>query len=472
MTDLVYRSVAELSGEIRTGALSPVTLVETVLARVERCRGLNAFITVTADAARAQARDAEREIARGQYRGPLHGIPVSLKDLIDTRGVRCTCGSRILADRVPSADAAVVERLRDAGAVLLGKNALHEFAFGITTNNPHFGPTRNPWGVDRIPGGSSGGSGAAVAAGLGPVSLGTDTGGSIRIPAALCGVVGLKPTFGRVSRHGVFPLSWTLDHVGPLTRTVEDAALVLQAIAGPDPRDPSTLGQSVPDFRAGLRTSVAGARVGVLADEYHQEMADDVRSQFRAALEILSGLGLRLEDVRFPRPAEARAAAQAVILAEASSVHEGWVRERPGDYGPDTLDLLRQGLFLTATQYLRAQKVRALLLGEADGLLRPYAALVAPTTPVVASAIGQKMVALAGREVEVRGAMTRLVRLINFVGLPAISVPCGFGADGLPVGLQFIGRALDEATLLAVAHAYEQATPWHTRRPPDPPDGP
>jgi len=468
VSDLAYASLAELGRQVRARALSPVTLLEAILDRIERCRALNAFITVTAEEARTQATQAEREIATGRYRGPLHGIPISLKDLIDTEGVRTTCGSRIFADRVPAHDATVAARLRAAGAILLGKANLHEFAFGVTTNNPHFGPARNPWRPDRIPGGSSGGSGAAVAAGCGPVSIGTDTGGSIRIPAALCGVVGLKPTYGRVSRYGVLPLSWTLDHIGPLTRTVEDAALVLQAIAGPDPRDPTTLGQAVPEFTGGLGRLPAGARLGVVADEYHSEMAPDVRSEFRAALEVLAGLGLELEDVEFPHPSEARTAAATVLFAEASSVHERWLPDRAGEYGADTLALIRQGAFLTAAQYLRAQRVRALILREAGALLERVTALVLPTLPVVAPEIGQTAVSLGGRPTDVRAALTRFVRNINFMGYPAISVPCGFGADGLPVGLQIIGRANDEPTVLAIAHAYEQGTPWHTRRPPEP----
>ncbi len=468
MNDLVYASLAELSARVRTRDLSPVALLDGLLERIERCRALNPFITVAAGVARAQATQAEREIAAGRYRGPLHGIPVSLKDLIDTKGIRTTCGSRILADRVPAADATVAARLRAAGAILLGKNNLHEFAFGVTTTNPHFGPTRNPWRPDRIPGGSSGGSAAAVAVGCGPVSIGTDTGGSIRIPAALCGVVGLKPTYGRVSRHGVLPLSWTLDHVGPLTRTVEDAALVLQAIAGPDPRDPSTLGQAVPEFTAGLRKPLAGLRVGVVADEFHGEMAPDVRAPFRAALEVLATLGLALEDVEFPRAIEARTAAATVLFAEAASVHERWLPDRAGEYGADTLALLREGAFLTAAQYLRAQRVRALILREAGALMERLTALVLPTIPVVAPEIGQSTVMLGGRPTDARAALTRFVRHFNFVGLPAISVPCGFGADGLPVGLQIVGRSNDEPTVLAIAHAYEQATPWHTRRPPEP----
>ena len=470
MNELAYASVSELAARIRSRDLSPVAVVDALLARIERCGVLNAFITVTADAAHAQAASAEREIAAGRYRGPLHGIPVSLKDIIGTKGIRTTRGSRIFADHIPTEDATVTARLYHAGAVLLGKNALHEFAFGVTTNNPHYGPTRNPWRLDRIPGGSSGGSGAAVAAGLGPVSIGTDTGGSIRIPAALCGIVGLKPTYGRVSRHGVFPLSWSLDHVGPLTRTVEDAALVLQAIAGPDPRDPSTLGQTVPEFTSRLATPITGLRVGVLTDEYHREVADDVRAPFRAALDVLAERGLDLEDVAFPRANEARTAAATVLFAEAASVHERWLRDRAADYGVDTLALLQQGQFITATQYLRAQRVRTLIVNEVGTLLRRYAALVLPAIPVVAPAIGQPTVTLGGRSGETRGAVTRLVRLINLVGLPAITVPCGFGADGLPVGLQVVGRAMDEPTVLAIAHAYERATPWHTRRPPDPPE--
>jgi aspartyl-tRNA(Asn)/glutamyl-tRNA(Gln) amidotransferase subunit A len=471
VSDLAYAPLTELSRRIRTRELSPVALLDVILDRIERCRVLNAFITVTTEVARAQAREAEREIAAGRYRGPLHGIPISLKDLIDTKGIRTTCGSRILSDRVPAEDAAVAARLHAAGAVLIGKTNLHEFAFGITTNNPHFGPCRNPWRLDRIPGGSSGGSGAAVAAGCGPVSIGTDTGGSIRIPAALCGVVGLKPTYGRVSRRGVSPLSWTLDHVGPLTRTVEDAALVLQAIAGPDPNDPSTLGQDTPDFVAGLRTSLAGIRIGVPSDEFHSEMAPDVRAQFRAALEVLDGIGLELEDVEFPRASEARTAAATVLFAEAASVHERWLPDRAAEYGAETLALLRQGAFLTATQYLRAQRVRALIASEVGTLMERVTALALPTIPIVAPAIGQSTVTLGDRPTDARGVITRFVRIINFVGLPAISVPCGFGTDGLPVGLQIVGRPNDEPTVLAIAHAYEQATPWHTRRPPEPTGG-
>lgn len=468
MSALAHASAAELAGRIRSRELSSVEIVEDLLARLDRCRNLNAFITVTADVARAQARDSDREIAAGRYRGPLHGIPVTLKDLIDTRGIRTTCGSRILAEHVPSQDATVTIRLREAGAVLLGKAALHEFAYGVTTNNPHFGATRNPWDPERIPGGSSGGSGAAVAAGLGPVSLGTDTGGSIRIPGALCGVVGLKPTFGRVSRHGVFPLAWSLDHVGPLTRTVEDAALVLQAIAGPDPRDPATLGHALPDFTDALRHPVAGLHVGVASDAYHREMTEDVHTTFQEALRVLGTLGIHLEDVAPPRSAETAIAQTTIIMSEAASVHERWLRERPEDYGPEVRARLRRGQFITATQYLRAQKVRTLLAHEVGDLLRPYAALVLPTTPCVAPLITQDTVVIGDHTSDVRSVLTRMTRFANFTGLPAITVPCGFGAGNMPVGLQIVGRPMDEATVLAIARAYEQATPWHARRPPEP----
>ncbi len=465
---LAYASITELGPEIRSRALSPVDLVEAVLARIDRLRVLNAFITVTADLARAQAAAAAREIAAGRYRGPLHGVPVSLKDLISTRGIRTTNGSRIHAEHVPHGDATIAARLRDAGAVLIGKAALHEFAYGVTTTNPHYGPTRNPWGPDRIPGGSSGGSGAAVAAGLGPASIGTDTGGSIRIPAALCGVVGLKPTYGRVSRRGVFPLAWTLDHPGPLARSVEDAAIVLQAIAGPDPHDPTTLGQDVPDFTGLLRRSVKGLRAGVLADPLHEDVAEDVQAAFENAIGVLRSLGIQTERVRFPRAAEASAAQTAIIMSEAASVHERWLRDRPGDYGADTRARLQRGQFLSATQYLRAQRVRAMIRDEAGDLLRSCAVLVCPTVPCEAPRIGEDSVVVRGAGVRVVDVMTRLTRLWNFTGLPAISIPCGFGTGGMPLGLEVIGRAMDEATLLAVAHAYEQATPWHTRRPPEP----
>ena len=443
-------------------------MTEAALEQIARWRSLNAFITVTADLARAQAEQAAREIASGRYRGPLHGVPVSLKDLIDTRGIRTTCGSRVLADHVPARDATVTVRLREAGAVLLGKAALHEFAFGITNNNAYFGPTCNPWGLERIPGGSSGGGGAAVAAGLGAGSIGTDTGGSIRIPAALCGVVGLKPSYGRVSTYGVFPLSWSLDHPGPLTRTVEDAAIVLQAIAGPDPHDRTTLGQTVPDFRAAVRRDVRGLRIGVFDDSYHRQVEPGVAIAFEAALEILKGLGLRVESVTLPHMAETFAAQLAIIQAESASVHERWLRERPGDYGPETLERLRPGLFVTAAQYLRAQKLRALTFDEYAELFRGVDALVLPSVPAVAPRIGQDTIDLAGEVLETRAVITRFSRLFNFVGAPALSVPCGFGAHGLPVGLQIAGRPMDEETVIAIGAAYERATPWHTRRPPEP----
>jgi len=468
MSTLAYASAAELAARIRSRELSSVEIVEDLLTRLDRSLSLNAFITVTAEAARAQAKDADREIATGSYRGPLHGIPISLKDLIDTRGIRTTCGSRIRAEHVPTEDAAVTARLRDAGAVLLGKTALHEFAYGVTTNNPHFGATRNPWDPERIPGGSSGGSGAAVAAGLGPVSIGTDTGGSIRIPAALCGVVGLKPTYGRISRHGIFPLAWSLDHPGPLTRTVEDAALVLQAIAGPDARDAATLGHDLPDFTEALDHPVAGLRVGVVADEYHRETTGDVRTVFEEALRALGALGLHLEDVALPHAAESGIAQTTIIMSEAASVHERWLRERPEDYGAEVRARLRRGQFFSATQYLRAQKVRTLLAQEVGELFRRYAALVLPATPCVATLITQDTVVIGDHTSDVRSVLTRMTRFANFTGVPAITVPCGFGADGMPVGLQIAGRPWDEATVLALAHAYEGATPWHTRRPPEP----
>jgi aspartyl-tRNA(Asn)/glutamyl-tRNA(Gln) amidotransferase subunit A len=468
MDDLAFASIGELAPRIRTRDLSCVDLLEHVLARLERIRPLNAFITVTRDAAYDQAREADREIASGRFRGPLHGIPISLKDLIDTQGIRTTCGSRILAEHVPSEDAAVTVRLREAGAVLIGKTALHEFAYGVTTNNPHYGPTRNPWNPDRVPGGSSGGSGAAVASGAGAATIGTDTGGSIRIPSTLCGIVGLKPTYGRVSRHGIFPLSWSLDHAGPMTRTVEDAAIVLDAIAGPDPRDPATLGQPTPQFTDALRRPVEGLRIAVLSDEYHRTMTEDVETAFQAALDVLRELGMRLDDVPFPRAADAMAAQTAILMSEAASVHERWLRDRPQDYGWDTLPRLRRGEFITATQYLRAQRVRALVCDEIGQLFRSYAALVLPGTPCVAPRIDQDTVMIRDVAQNARDMLTRMTRLGNFTGLPAITVPCGLGAGGLPVGLQIVGRAMDEAAVLAIAHAYEQATPWHTRRPPDP----
>ncbi|HEY8492029.1 MAG TPA: amidase [Dehalococcoidia bacterium] len=453
--DLTIRQAADA---LRRRELSPVDLTEAVLDRVRRLDGvLNAYITVTEEAALAQARAAEREIAAGTYRGPLHGIPLAYKDLFATRGVRTTAGSRLLAGWVPDYDAEAVARLHAAGAVMLGKLNLHEFAYGVTTANPHYGPCRNPWDTTRSPGGSSGGSGAAVAAGLALGALGTDTGGSIRIPAALCGVVGLKPTYGRVSRHGVVPLAWSLDHVGPLARTVEDAALLLAAVAGFDPKDPAAADAPVPDYAAALAGDARGLRAGVLGGHFTAGADPEVLAALAAAVQTLEGCGVRTDGAELDHAGDALTAATCIMFSEASAYHERDLRERPEDYGPDVRARLELGELYRATDYLRAQRARTVFVQEVLALLDRFDVLVAPATPVPAPPI------------EGGDPAARLVQYtspFNLAGLPAVSVPCGFTAAGLPVGMMLVGRPFEEATVLRAAAAYQGATDWHRRRPP------
>jgi aspartyl-tRNA(Asn)/glutamyl-tRNA(Gln) amidotransferase subunit A len=459
-SDLHYRTIEQLAGPIERRELSPVELTEAVLARVDQLdRRLGAFITVMGDDARAEAKRAEEDILRGEYRGPLHGIPVSLKDLYNTAGVRTTSGSKILADFVPGEDATSVARLREAGAIIIGKNNLHEFAFGPTGINPHYGTTRNPWDEERVPGGSSGGSGVAVAVGMGCVSMGSDTGGSIRIPASLCGTVGLKPTYGRVSRYGVFPLSWSADHVGPLTRCVRDAAYVLDAIAGHDPRDPASSHHPLPELTRRLNGRVGGRRAGVL-QETLAGVDGDVREVFDVAVEILRDLGLKVDEVSVPEARQAAGSSTATLFAEAGAVHQRWLRERPQDYGPDTRNRFELGAMMPAVHYIKGQQARSAIVAAFEPIWQAFDVLLMPTTPLVAPFISQNF------DNAVRYRLTDNTRLFNVLGTPACSVPCGFTSGGLPVGLTLGGRSFDEATVLQVALAYEQACDWKERRPP------
>ncbi len=466
MLDLPLETIRELSGRLRSGEISPVELVEQTLTRIERLEPqLNAYITVTAGLAREQARAAEREIRAGDWRGPLHGIPYAAKDLCFTKGVRTTAGAKIHGDFKPDHDATCVVALRQAGAVLAGKANLHENAYGITSANPHYGPVHNPWDLERIPGGSSGGSTAALSAGACSFSLGTDTGGSIRIPASFCSLTGLKPTFGRVSRHGVFPLGATLDHVGPFALTVEEAGWVYQAMAGRDPNEDATVDRSVelPVFEPEARLD--GRRIGVPATFYFEGLDPEVEAACQKALRVLEELGAELTEVAVPDMEELNAVARVILLAEASSVHARSYRGRPQDYGEDQRALLDQGLFVTAVDYLNAQRRRRQLCEVFHAALDQVDAIVAPAVPVLPAKIGQRTLAVRGVEHDVRLATTRNARGLNPTGLPLLSLPCGFSESGLPIGLQLAGALFDEKTLLAVGHAYQLATEWHTRRP-------
>lgn len=444
-----------------------------MLDRIEKLNPqLNAFLTITADAALEQARQAEKELCRGRARSLLHGVPVAVKDNIWTRGIRTTAGSKILSDFVPTEDAAAVERLRRAGAVVLGKTNLHEFAYGITTNNPHYGPTRNPWDTARIPGGSSGGSAAALAAGLCFAALGTDTGGSIRIPAALCGVVGLKPTFGLVSCYGVVPLCPTFDHIGPMARSVRDVALLLGLLAGRDPRDPATAARPRADYGSTLRSPSRARkrplRLGWPGDYFWETLDEEVRRVAETAARTFEVQGAVIEHISLPHLSESVEASTHIALAEARRVHEsaGYFPARAAEYSEEVRKRLEMGADVRAVDYLAALEARKQVQADFAAAFKRVDAIVAPTVPVTAPAIGESRVRIGAEEESVRSALIRLNRPANFTGLPAISVPCGLTRAGLPVGLQLIGRAFDEATLLCLASAYEQDQPWRTKHPP------
>jgi len=456
--ELAYATIRELGARFRRRELSPVELVRAQLARIEALDpSLRAFVTLTADQALADARAAEAALRRGAA-GPLTGVPVAYKDLYATRGVRTTAGSALLADWVPDHDATCVARLARAGVVVLGKLITHEFAFGIQFPGHRFPPARNPWNLDHIPGGSSSGSGAALAAGLVAGSLGSDTGGSIRGPAALCGIVGLKPTYGRTSRAGVVTLSWTLDHTGPMARTVEDVALLLGALAGHDPADPASSRAPVADYTAGLGQPIRGLRIGVPRDYFHDGLDAEVARAFDEALAALRGLGAVVEGVEIPHIWDSWAF-MAIMLAEAFAYHERDLRERPGLYGEVLREKMLAGALITASEYVQAQRLRARLADAMAAVLRRVDVLATPTTPAPAPTFATVL------DPGFPFARSNMAPF-NMSGLPALALPCGFSARGLPLSLQLAGRPFDEATVLRVGRAYEQATDWHRRRPP------
>jgi aspartyl-tRNA(Asn)/glutamyl-tRNA(Gln) amidotransferase subunit A len=462
LCDLDITAVAPL---LRARQLSPVELTDAYLDRIERLDPtLNAYIRVMPDQARAAARAAEREIVGGRWRGPLHGVPLGIKDLFDVAGVPTTMGSPILRDNLPVVDSTVVSQLKAAGAVILGKHNLHEFAFGITSENPHFGAVHNPWALERVPGGSSGGTAAAVAAGLCAAGLGSDTGASIRAPASFCGIVGLKPTYGRVSRAGALPLAWSLDHAGPLVRSVADCAMLLQAIAGHDERDPASAARPVPDFSATLDEGVNGLRIGVPREYFFDIVEPDVDRLVRAAIATLGQLGARVQEVSLPHVRDAQLAGNVIMSSEAAAWHSTWLRERPHEYGPDVLQRIRGGLLVRATEYLHSQQMRTLIQQDFARAFEQVDVVVGPTVPIVAPPIGRTFEPGGPLSMPPRAVANRTTVPCNLTGMPAISVPCGF-SDGLPVGLQIMGAAFAEPLVLRVAAAYERATDWRQQRP-------
>jgi aspartyl-tRNA(Asn)/glutamyl-tRNA(Gln) amidotransferase subunit A len=454
-------TVVELARGLRAGEFSPREAVQGYLDRIEALDPqLNAYISVRAEEALAEA-DA---LQHSEERGPLWGVPVAVKDVMDVAGTRTTAASRILADNVADRDAHAVARLRGAGAIVLGKLNLHEFAYGALTTSPHFGAARNPWAPDRVCGGSSGGSGSAVAAGLAAATLGTDTAGSIRIPSCYCGVTGLRPSTGRVSMRGVFPVAWSFDTVGPLAATAEDCAHLLVAVAGKDSADPSSVDAPMPPYYELLEGGVRGLRIGVVGSLVEQA-APPVAAAVEAALGELRSLGADLVRVAPPLLEHAGTIQQAIQFQEATAVHLEWLRTRLADYGPDVRARLLVGLFLPPTLYVTGQQARRLAYEEHRRVFESVDVLAAPTMPVLPPRVDDDTVELGGRELPHRLVVIPWNSPWSLVGAPVVSVPCGL-VDGLPVGLALIGPRLAEATVLRVAHAFQQATDWHERRPP------
>jgi len=438
--------IQTLAAALRKRQVSSRELVEQSLGEIARLDSkLNAFITVTGEAALAEADERDRELAGGFDRGLLHGIPIAHKDLIRTKGVRTTAGSKIFADYIPLRDAVIVTKLREAGAVSLGKTGLHELAYGITSENPHFGAIHNPWDLAHMPGGSSGGSAAAVAAGILPFATGTDTGGSIRVPASFCGVVGLKPTFGRVDARGVLPLSFSLDHVGPLTSSVRDAAIAFQAMVD----DPTGY---VPPAGPDL----SGLRIGWPKKFFMERVDPEVEAAVRAAFQTAAGVGARIIEIEVPDMEALRAAAATCLLVEAASSLRAYL-DRRAEFGADVLALLDQGKAIPGVKYIDAQRTRRRVGRQFARLFEQVDCIFTPTTPITAPKIGQAKVKICEATEEVRAAATRFTRGMNAMGLPAISIPCGFSKGGLPIGLQIIAAAKQEDLLLHAAAAMEDA---------------
>jgi aspartyl-tRNA(Asn)/glutamyl-tRNA(Gln) amidotransferase subunit A len=466
---LVSLTISELAPKIKAKEISPVEVTEAVLTQVDRLQPiLNSFITVLPEPARRQAKELEAAVMRGEYRGALHGIPIGIKDNIATAGIRTTVGSQVLIKHVPAQDAYVVSRCKEAGAIIIGKENLEEFAAGSTSNNLHYGAVHNPWNLDHIPGGSSGGGGANVAACVTFASLGTDLGGSVRGPANFCGVVGMKQTFGRVSQRGLLVTSFNGDHIGPMTRSVRDSALMLQALAGYDPLDPSTVPVPVPDFTSRLGQDLRGLKMGIPSNYYFDIIDAEVETAVRQAIATLAELGVEAREVALPSMQYA-GALRIAAMADSIVTHEPYLATHRQDYGPTVLYRTLAGQFVLGRDYSKALKVQRLIKEEYARVLQDVDVLVTPVAPVAAWRIDAETVTLDGETYPVRGPgsgiTARCTSPSNATGLPAMSIPCGFTSAGLPIGLQLIGRPFEEALLFQVAHGYEAMSPSRGRRP-------
>jgi aspartyl-tRNA(Asn)/glutamyl-tRNA(Gln) amidotransferase subunit A len=457
---LAYLSLSEVADLIVQRELSPVELTQATLERISELDAqLHAYYTVFATEALAAAREAEEQIRHGSTRGPLHGIPFAVKDIYEAGPT--TGGSKLRKDYVAAQDCTAVAKLKQAGGVLLGKLATYEFALGLPTLASHFPPARNPWNLERDPGGSSSGAGAALAAGLTFGAMGSDTGGSIRWPAFCCGIVGMKATYGRVSRAGVFPLSWNLDHTGPMTRTVKDCAVMLQACAGHDPRDPASAKVPVPDFRAKLGQDITGLRIGIPRKLFADTCDPEVLAAFDAAVAHMATLGAEVSEVEVLSFEELWAVFWPLMCADAAAYHFADLQQRPDDYNPDLRLLLATGVLTSATSYLQSQRVREQIRRRMLQHLETVDVFMLPTTGSLPAPIRAEALGLASTS----EGFTLYTPLMNLTGFPALAVPCGFSASGLPIGFQLAGKPFDEATVFQAGYAYEQSTPWHTRHP-------
>ncbi len=466
MAELTSLTIADAAALIEKRELSPIELTEASLARIEALNSsLNAFVTLASELALNAARKAEAAIAGGAYRGKLHGIPIGHKDLFYTKDLRTTAGSELHSAFVPEYNAFSVDRYEDAGVIVLGKTNTHEFAYGPTGEASKFGPVKNPWDTDHISGGSSSGSGAAVAASLCFAATGSDTGGSIRIPSACCGVVGLKPTYGLVSRQGVFPLCWSMDTVGPIARTVEDAAIMLQPIALQDPNDAASAHRETVDYLSDLRTGVRGLRIGIPRHYFYDRAQREIQDTVLKAVAELEGLGANVSEVEIPYIENAAGAALAIYLAEATAYHEEDIAENASKYSEQVLGFLELGNFLLAKDYVHAQQYRTLLGQGLQDVFETVDVLVTPTLPITAPRLGQEVARINGEKDSVFGALLRNTEPFNLTGLPCLAMPCGLSKDGLPISMQITGKAFAEKTVLRVGQAYEDVAGTRQIRP-------
>jgi aspartyl-tRNA(Asn)/glutamyl-tRNA(Gln) amidotransferase subunit A len=466
--DVLSLSITELARRLESHELSVVEVVEDCISRINEINTtLNAFVTLSTDQARHAAKIADNEIRVGKYRGPLHGVPVGIKDMVDTAGIRTTYGSSIFKSNIPEKDAVVVSRLKEAGAIVLGKTNTHEFAFGVTTDNVHYGATRNPWALDRIAGGSSGGSAAAVASFMCYGAVGTDTGGSIRIPSAFCGLVGLKPTYGLVSTTDVFPLAMSLDHVGPITRSVTDAALMLQTMAGFDPDDPRSLNVPIPDFSKNIENSIGETKVAVCPDLIPEIMDRSERLAYESAISKIENLGARVLEKRIKTPQQIKKASTTLMSAEAAVQHSELLREHSDNYGVNVIGRFKAGQKITTAEYIEALRNREEISREIELIFQDADFLLTPSVQILPSRIGEDNIRVDGKEVNVILGCVCFTRLANITGIPAITLPYGYSDDGLPLSIQLMAPKLHEKHLLNLAYTIEKATAELRNRKPE-----